>query len=257
MSALGLASVSEDPSPQPREPEPARESLAAHRAVALIEVLICADLFTQRAIGGTLAAFGYQALVNGRLNLVYVVILSLTDAILLIALILLILRTHGERPSEVLFGRRPIGRELVAGLPLIVAALALGAAVMLSIQHWLPSLHTVATNPLQELLRSPRDAWWFALVVLAAGGLREEIQRAFLLHRFSLWLGGPAVGLAVTSIAFGAGHLLQGVDAAIATGVLGAFWGAIYLGRRSCLAPIVSHAGFDLVQVALFLAAGR
>ena len=100
---------------------------------------------------------------------------------------------------------------------------------MLPIQRWAPSLHTVAVNPLQELLGSPRDAWWFALVVVAAGGVREEIQRAFLLHRFSIWLGGPAVGLAVTSIAFGAGHLMQGVDATIATGVLGAFWGAIYL----------------------------
>jgi membrane protease YdiL (CAAX protease family) len=107
------------------------------------------------------------------------------------------------------------------------------------------------------LLRSPRDAWWFALVVVAAGGVREEIQRAFLLHRFNVWLGGPAVGLAVTSIAFGAGHLLQGVDATIATGLLGAFWGAIYLGRRSCVAAIVSHSGFDLVQIAAFLAVGR
>jgi membrane protease YdiL (CAAX protease family) len=249
--------VPTDPSPQFPEPEPARNSLIAHRAVALIEVLICADLFTQRAIGGTLAAFGYQALVNGRLNLVYVVILSLADAILLIALILLILRSHGERPREVLFGRHSIGRDIIIGLPLIAAALALGAAVMLSIQRWLPSLHTVATNPLQELLSSPRDAWWFALVVVAAGGVREEIQRAFLLHRFNVWLGGPAVGLAITSIAFGAGHLLQGVDATIATGILGAFWGAIYLGRRSCVAAIVSHSGFDLVQIGLFLAIGR
>ena len=57
----------------------------------------------------------------------------------------------------------------------------------------------------------------------------------------------------VTSIAFGAGHLLQGVDAAIATSLLGAFWGVVYLRRRSCVAPMVSHAGFDLVQVLQFV----
>ena len=252
-----MALVSPDPSPESPESEPARDSLFARRTVALVEVLICADLLTQRAIGGTLAAFGYQAMVSGRLNLVYVVILSLADTVLLIALILLILSAHGERPGEVLFGRRSIGREVAIGLPLVIAALAIGAAVMLPIQRWAPSLHTVAINPLQGLLSSPRDAWWFALVVVAAGGVREEIQRAFLLPRFSIWLGGPAVGLAVTSIAFGAGHLLQGVDATIATAVLGAFWGAIYLGRRSCVAAIASHSGFDLVQIAVFLAVGR
>ena len=59
--------------------------------------------------------------------------------------------------------------------------------------------------------------------------------------------------VAVTSAAFGAGHFVQGVDASIATGLLGAFWGLTYLRRRSCVAPMVSHAGFDLVQVVQYL----
>jgi membrane protease YdiL (CAAX protease family) len=167
------------------------------------------------------------------------------------------LNAHGERPRDVLFGPRPIAREAAVGIPLIFAALAIGAVVLLSIQRWAPSLHTVPDNPLQQLLSSPRDAWLFAFVVLVAGGVREEIQRAFLLHRFDVWLGGPLVGVAVTSVAFGAGHLMQGVDATIATGLLGAFWGAIYLRRRSCVAPMVSHSGFDLVQIAQFLAVGK
>jgi len=115
------------------------------------------------------------------------------------------------------------------------------------------SLHTVPDNPLQDLLQRPRDAWLFALVVFVAGGFREEIQRAFLLHRFDVWLGGPVVGLVVTSAGFGAGHLFQGVDAAITTGLLGAFWAAVYLRRRSAAAPIVSHAGFDLVQIVPYM----
>jgi len=90
-------------------------------------------------------------------------------------------------------------------------------------------------------------------VVLVAGGVREEIQRAFLLHRFEVSLGGPVVGVLVTSIGFGAGHLVQGLDAAITTGLLGAFWAVIYLRRRSAAAPIVSHAGFDLVQIVPYL----
>jgi len=132
-------------------------------------------------------------------------------------------------------------------------ALVAGAATILPIQRFAPSLHTVPDNPLQDLLQRPRDAWLFALVVFVAGGLREEIQRAFLLHRFDVWLGGPIVGLVVTSVGFGAGHLFQGVDAAITTGLLGAFWAAVYLRRRSAAAPIVSHAGFDLVQIVPYM----
>jgi len=225
--------------------------------LALIEVLICSDILTQLALGGTLGAFGYQPFVQGRLNVTYVVALSLGDALLLIGLILLMLSAHGERPREVLFGRRSIPAEAAFGLPLIPAALALAVVVLLTIQRLAPSLHTVQDNPLQELLRSPRDAWLFALVVVAAGGVREEIQRAFLLHRFEVWLGGPTLGVVVTSAAFGAGHLLQGVDAAVTTGLLGAFWGMIYLRRRSAAAPIVSHAGFDLVQILQFVAVGK
>ena len=130
----------------------------------------------------------------GDLQVEYVVWLSLIDAVLLVGLILLFLRAHGERPRDVLFGSRPIAGELAYGIPLTAVALAGGIGVLLAIRYLLPWLHTVEQNPLEGLLGSPRDAWLFALVVLVAGGIREEIQRAFLLHRFEVWLGGGAGG---------------------------------------------------------------
>jgi membrane protease YdiL (CAAX protease family) len=231
-----------------------RPPLAA-RAVALIEVLLCSDVFTQILIGQALARFGFRAqTVGGKLSVSFVVALSLGDAVLLVGLILLLLYAHGERPREVLFGRRAVLGEGVLGLLLIPVALAIAAAAILTVRRFAPWLHNVTDNPLQGLLASPRDAWLFALVVLVAGGVREEIQRAFLLHRFEVWLGGTKVGLVVTSLAFGAGHFaLQGLDAGIATGLLGAFWGIVYVRRRSSVAPIVSHAGFDLLQIVPFL----
>ena len=81
------------------------------------------------------------------------------------------------------------------------------------------------------------------------GGFREEMQRAFVLHRFEQYLGGAAVGLIVFSIGFGLGHALQGWDATVMTGILGAFWGIVYLRRRSFVAPLVCHAVFNLVEV--------
>ena len=60
---------------------------------------------------------------------------------------------------------------------------------------------------------------------MIAGGVREEIQRGFVLRRFEQYLGGGAIGLVVFSVLFGLGHLEQGRDVALATAVLGAFWG--------------------------------
>lgn len=228
------------------------------RVVAIIEIVLCSDYPTQIAIGATFAAFGYGAYTApGQLRVGYIVALSLTDSLALIALVFFFLYAHGERPGDVLNGRRRILTELAAGVPLMVVAFGIGIAVLATIQWLAPSLHTVEHNPLQQLLHSRRDIVLFGAVVIVAGGVREEVQRAFLLHRFEQGLGGGGVGVVVTSVAFGAGHLLQGVDAAIATGLLGAFWGVVYLRRRSMVAPMVSHAGFDLLQIVQFLAVGK
>ena len=226
--------------------------------MALLEVLLCSDYPTQLALGSTFAALGYGPYAaNGHLRAGFVVTLSLVDTAALIGLMLLFVYTHGERPRELFLGRRLVSREASWGLALIPLALAIGVGILATIQHVLPSLHTVKNNPLEELIRTPRDAVLFALVVVIAGGVREELQRAFLLRRFEVCLGGATVGVLVTSLAFGVGHLIQGADAAIATGTLGAFWGLAYLRRRSVVAPMVSHSGFDLLQIVQFLAAGR
>jgi membrane protease YdiL (CAAX protease family) len=230
----------------------------AQRIVALIEVLLCSDYPTQAALAATFAFLGYGPYAaNGDLRVGFVVALSLLDTALLGGLIVFFLYAHGERPRDVFLGRRRVSHEARFGVPLIFVALTMGIIILATIQQYVPSLHTVEKNPLQALIRTPRDAWLFALVVVVAGGVREELQRAFLLHRFEVWLGGGTVGLAVASLAFGAGHLIQGVDAAIATGTLGAFWGIVYLRRRSVVAPVVSHSGFNLLQILQFLVTGR
>lgn len=242
--------------PPPRA-EPQRPTLV-ERVMALLEVVICSDYPTQLALGATVAALGYGPLgANSELRLAYVVLVSLADTVLLLALVTMFLSVHGERPRDLFLGARPISAEARAGLPLALAAFGLGVIVLVAIQQLAPWLHTVPRNPLQNLVRTPRDAVLFAVVVVIAGGVREELQRAFLLRRFERWLGGGSVGVVVTSTSFGAGHMVQGVDAAIATGVLGAFWALIYLRRRSVVAPMVSHSGFNLLQLVQFLTFGR
>jgi membrane protease YdiL (CAAX protease family) len=177
--------------------------------------------------------------------------------LLVVGLVLVLLRSRGESMRAVMLGTRPVVREALLGvaiLPLIFAGVLVVLMLILSIS---PGLHNVPRNPLEDLLRTRGDAVVFTFVVMIAGGVREEVQRGFILHRFEKFLGGAATGVIVFSAFFGLGHLDQGWDAAIATAVLGACWGIVYLLRRSIIAPVVSHAGFNVAQLAkYFVVAG-
>jgi membrane protease YdiL (CAAX protease family) len=231
---------------------------AIGRIIAFFEVLLCSDYPTQFAVGATLSAFGLRPLTAaGVLSLRYIVALSLIDTALLVGLVVFFLRSHGERVRPVILGVRSRWREAELGLSLTMGAFVIAMAVIGVLRLLAPSLHNLERNPLQELIRNPRDAALFALVVVVAGGIREEVQRAFILHRFTVWLGGPTTGLVVSSVAFGLGHVLQGNDVAIATGLLGLYWGAVYVRRRSAIGPMVSHAGFNLIELFQYFAIGR
>ena len=230
----------------------------AARLVALFEVLLCSDFPTQLAIGVTLRVFNLvPKTAHGDLSVPYVVVLSLVDTAVLVGLILFLLMWHGERPRDVFLGSRPIAGEIKLGLPMTLMAFVIAIAVLGAVQLVAPSLHNVPQNPLQDMLRRPRDAGLFAIVVVIAGGVREEIQRAFILHRFDQWLGGAYVGVVVWSTIFGFGHVLQGYDVALATAAMGAFWAIVYVRRRSIVAPLVSHSGFNLLELAQYLTVGR
>lgn len=233
------------------EPRPTAEQ----RAGALLEVVVCSGVPTQIAVAMMLSRLRLGP--SGGLQIGFVAPLLLADTVVLIGLILLFLRVHRERSGDVFFGRGPWVGELRAAVPMVFKAYGIAIGVLLVIGTVAPWLHNVEQNPLQSLLGNARDAAIFAVLVVIAGGVREELQRAFILHRFERYLGGTTVGIVVSSLGFGAGHLVQGVDAAIATGLLGAFWGVSYVRRRSVIAPIVSHAAFDLLQIGMFLTTGR
>ncbi len=187
---------------------------------------------------------------DGQLSLTFVLVLSLVDTAVLIALMVVLARAHGDSPWLLWRGRRPLMREIALGLLLVPVAVLMVAVLIGSIRTFAPWLHNVPENPLESLATGgPGGAALFGVVAIVAGGLREELQRAFLLQRFERHLGGATVGVVVLSVAFGLGHALQGWDAAIATGALGAFWAVVYLRRRSSVAPIISHAGFNSIEV--------
>ena len=174
---------------------------------------------------------------------------------LVVGLVAAFLRTRGESVRKLVLGARPPAREAALGILLTPPIVAAAVAGLLLVGWLAPGLRNVPDNPFGALLDTPGRALLFALVVVLAGGLREELQRAFVLRRFDQHLGGGWLGLAVFSVAFGLGHAVQGWDTVIVTGALGALWGALYLTRGSAVAAMTSHTGFNLTQIALAVAA--
>jgi membrane protease YdiL (CAAX protease family) len=235
-------------------PQPEAHPVATTRVSAILEILLCSGIPSQFALAGMFALAGFTPLVGDRLSFGYITTLLLLDATLLIALIFWLLRRRGESPRDVFLGLRSIVPEIRLGVGLTAVVFALAVVVLSAARMFFPSLHNVKENPLQDLIQTPAQALILAIVATISGGLREEIQRAFILHRFEQYLGGAHVGLILYSLVFGLGHSLQGWDAVLTTAMLGAFWGWIYISRRSIVAPMVSHSGFNAAEIFVFLA---
>jgi membrane protease YdiL (CAAX protease family) len=229
------------------------------RAVALGEVLLCSSVPTQVSIGYILLLAGIPPLTpDGQLSLTYVLALSLLDTAALILLMVMLTRSHGHRVSDLWLGNRPIVREAALGLWFVPVVYLMVVVVLNVVRLAVPWLRTVPVNPLEELAATgTTEAALLGLVAIIAGGIREELQRAFLLVRFERHLGGTTVGIVVLSVAFGLGHWVQGLDAVVTTGLLGAFWAVMYVKRRSSVAPIVSHAGFNGLEILRVALTGR
>jgi membrane protease YdiL (CAAX protease family) len=249
---------------EPIDGTPARPAPPARtaRVRAAFEVVLCSSAPTQLLISGALLMAGMPSMgVDGGLSLPFVVAVSLLDTAVLLTLMVTLTRAHGHRVSDLWLGTRPALPEAWRGLLLVPVITGVVIALVVTLRTIAPWLRNVETNPLEAFARGGAvEAAALGVVVIVAGGVREELQRAFVLQRFERYLGGAGVGVVVSSAAFGAGHAMQGWDAAVITGLLGAFWAVLYLVRRSSIAPVVSHAGFnslEVLRVALAAAAGR
>ena len=221
-------------------------------------MILCSSLPTQFVVAVAVTAMGIPPRTpDGALSLRFILSVTLADTVLLIALMVFFMRQRGESPSALWLGSRHIGREAVHGVMLIPIVFALVVFTLGTLRVAAPWLHNVEVNPLESLARGGLlNSVLFGVVVIVAGGVREELARAFLLQRFERYLGGMTMGIVLLSVAFGLGHVDQGWDAVITTGMLGAFWAVVYARRRSSVAPVVSHAGFNSLEVVRIVVTG-
>jgi membrane protease YdiL (CAAX protease family) len=242
----------------PRPPLPAWWMWLAPRLPAFLQIIAVSGFPTQLLVAAVLIlGVGMAPYSGDGLSLQFIATVSFLDTALVALLMLVFLRWNGEHSREVFLGGRPTWPEAWRGL-LLVPVVFFGVSGLVALLRWLvPALQTVPDNPLAAFMRNPFDAAVFAVVVVLAGGVREELQRAFILHRCEQRLGGARLGNVLFGLVFGALHLDQGVDVAMVIGLMGMAWGAVYIRRRSVVGAMVNHAGFNLAMVLQQLAAIR
>jgi membrane protease YdiL (CAAX protease family) len=221
-----------------------------HWLFALIQSIAVCGIPTQLFVAATLILIaGMQPLTNDGLSLEFIATVSFLDTALVALLILICLLISGENSRDVYLGRRPVLKEAALGLALVPVTFILVVALVSAVRAVAPWMHNVKVSPLEAFMQNPLDAAIFLVVVVLAGGVREELQRGFILHRFGQSLGGMWVGNLVFGVAFGLLHFDQGWDIALVIGLLGLAWGAFFIRRRSVVVSVVNHAGFNAAQV--------
>jgi membrane protease YdiL (CAAX protease family) len=241
----------------PVSPVATEPRLPLPRWLAAIQVFAVCGIPTQTVVLLGLVAAGRAMGEDGapltmdpaNISLEFFAMSTLLDTAVMALLIRLFLTLSGENSSDVFLGKRPVAGEILRGIALVPVMLCVAVGLILLARYLVPVLHNVPKNPLEAYMDSPLRAGIFIVVVMLGGGVREELQRAFILHRFEQRLGGIWLGLAVWSVAFGLFHIPQGYDAAITVGLLGFAWGWLYIRLRSVVAAMVSHAGFNALQV--------
>ncbi|HEV8130695.1 MAG TPA: CPBP family intramembrane glutamic endopeptidase [Acidobacteriota bacterium] len=233
-------------SPEIRQAD-STSAIRARRFQALLEIIFATDLLATLVFQGIFYFLGFKTsliLRSSRLLAAFVI----CDSLFVLATIALILRARNESWQTVSGTCSRYLREALIGLALVPALFLATSLVGVFFRKYFPHLVT-EQNPLLSMIKTPRDVIWFLVMVSFSGGIKEEVQRAFVLRRFEKYLGGIYAGLAVFTLYFGSAHYLQGWDNAASATVLGLLFGLAYIWRQNLLVPLVAHAAYDWIVV--------
>jgi len=171
----------------------------------------------------------------------------------------LLLKHDGQEVSELGLSKAQLKRSFVPGI-----LFGLGIFVVCNVA--IPALTHRWFAGSEELSKAD----WFGSVAAIpawiflgwiAGGLTEELGRAFVLTRFERTFGraGLIGALILSSVSFGLGHLYQGQAAAFSLGIGGLLYALVYLRQRSCWEAAVAHATFDTIGITMlfYMCLGR
>lgn len=234
----------------PPNPEP-RPKLWVDRIQAIFEIVLLSGLISSLLSSLIIHAFqGQNAayLLNSAKVLGIFLLLESGITFLILALIL---KIRGESICSLGLGWNRWKSHLALGLALVPFLFMINGVVALVFRAYFPRYY-LEKNPLTELIHTPQQLAFIIFSALIAGGIKEELQRAFILTRFRLYLGGAGLGLILWSLVFGAGHYVQGVQGVVIAATYGLIFGAVYVLSGSLIAPIVAHSAYDTIALLTF-----
>jgi membrane protease YdiL (CAAX protease family) len=84
-------------------------------------------------------------------------------------------------------------------------------------------------------------------VAVTAGICEETIFRGYLQRQFVAWTHSAPVGVILSAVLFGAGHVYQGAKATVVIGVYGLMFGILAEVRQNLRPGILTHAWHDAI----------
>ena len=132
--------------------------------------------------------------------------------------------------------------------------------IAIAFGFWLTALvilglvaYLVRAPGMQQAARNiaPRDPVeslvWVALSI-TAGICEETIFRGYLQKQFIAWTRSQAVGVVLSAVLFGAGHIYQGAKATIVIGTYGLLFGILAEFRKNLRPGMITHAWHDTIS---------
>jgi len=228
-------------------------SILPARLYAVFEIImvsgVVSSILTSLVFGAIL--FGRNRMKLSEMDISLLAAYLLFESALTFIFLFILMKARGETFFALGLRRINWKRHVLLGIFIAPCLLIVGFVTGVIFKIFLPE-YALETNPLMDMIRSPRQLVMFMLAVVVAGGIKEELQRAFILRRFIQHLGGAATGLVTWSLVFGAGHYAQGLEGVCAASILGFIFGILYLIRGNLILPITAHAIYNTLALIIY-----
>jgi len=160
-------------------------------------------------------------------------------------------RLAGQRVSAIGWRVDSVASDVALGVGTVIgtySTMIMAAVVVTLIRPDLLETSTQAQRAIQETI--PPSSVPALIAMMAFVSLWEEVVfRGFLLTRLYAMFRRWWMAVIVGSLLFAAGHIYQGVMATVVIGFIGVVLGALFVWRRSLLAPFVFHLIFNVAAL--------
>jgi membrane protease YdiL (CAAX protease family) len=217
---------------------------AADRKGYFLEVIVFLFLIAPSMV------LSFFALNQGATSFGLVAIATILRDLALVSLITFFLWRNREPMVRIGWTPRAAPKEALLGALCFIPLLIVASLVDMGLRM---AGFTGTPKSLSGFL-TPAGRWEFllAFLLVAVVAVAEEtIFRGYLILRFEALTGSPITAALLSAVVFSVGHGYEGTAGVATVGVMGLGLAAVYLWRRSLVAPIVMHFLQDFTAIIL------